>query len=110
MLSFLAAVSAPLRTRSQNESPGTSWVIMAMTIRGVSAVPDPMPPPLLCGLPPVLEHALSSVTAASPRAAAAFVRVLRARGRSLLSGVIGGPCRVGLVAIGVWGSAFGGGR
>ena len=41
MLSFFAAVSAPLRIRSQNESPGTSWVIIATVIRGVSTVPPP---------------------------------------------------------------------
>src|ERR1700682_604157 len=56
MLSFFAAVSAPLRIRSQNESPGTSCVIIAMVTRGVSAVPPPIPPPVSRGLPPVLEH------------------------------------------------------
>ena len=37
MLSFAAAASAPLRTMSQNVSPGTSWVIIATVTRGVSA-------------------------------------------------------------------------
>ena len=57
MLSLAAAVSAPLRTRSQNVSPGTSWVIIAMVARGVSAVPAPIPDPEESGFPPVLEQA-----------------------------------------------------
>src|SRR3954454_12515749 len=71
MLSFFAAVSAPLRTRSQNESPGTSWVIIAIVTRGVSAVPPPMPPPDSWGFPPVLEHDASKlITAAAATVAA----------------------------------------
>ena len=53
---------APLRIRSQKESPGTSWVIIATVIRGVFT-PPPVPPPLppvSAGLPPVLEHAAST--------------------------------------------------
>src|SRR4051794_21955931 len=65
MLSFLAAVSAPLRIRSQNESPGTSWVIMAIVTRGVSAVLPPMPPPDSWGFPPVLEHDASKLITAA---------------------------------------------
>jgi hypothetical protein len=30
---FFAAASAPLRTRPQNESPSTSWVIIAIVTR-----------------------------------------------------------------------------
>src|SRR4030088_939444 len=78
MLSFLAAVSAPLRIRSQNESPGTSWVIIAIVARGVSAVPPPIPPPFCCGFPPVLEHDASKLITA---AAAATVAAPRGRRR-----------------------------
>src|SRR4029079_17890339 len=77
MLSFFAAASAPLRIRSQNESPGTSWVIIAIVIRGVSAVPPPMPPPLSAGFPPVLEQAPSRATTARPTAAVVIARGLR---------------------------------
>ena len=59
-LSFAAAVSAPLRTRSQNAFPGTPWVIIAIVMRGVSAVPAPIPPSVVRGFPPVLEHADSA--------------------------------------------------
>src|SRR5882724_10028430 len=79
MLSFLAAVSAPLRTRSQNESPGTSCVIIAIVTRGVSAaVPPPIPPPFSWGFPPVLEHDASKLITA---AAAATVAAPRGRRR-----------------------------
>src|SRR6478736_8535604 len=79
MLSFLAAVSAPLRTKSQNESPGTSWVTIAIVTRGVSAaVPPPIPPPFSWGLPPVLEHDASKLITA---AAAATVAARRGRRR-----------------------------
>src|SRR3989442_8012742 len=39
MLSFAAAASAPLRTMSQNVSPGAAWVITATFMRGVVAWP-----------------------------------------------------------------------
>src|SRR5882724_12373794 len=78
MLSFFAAVSAPLRTKSQNESPGTSWVIIAIVTRGVSAVLPPMPPPDSWGFPPVLEHDASKLITA---AAAATVAAPRGRRR-----------------------------
>src|SRR6478752_10799492 len=79
MLSFFAAVSAPLRIKSQNESPGTSWVIIAIVTRGVSAaVPPPIPPPFSWGLPPVLEHDASKLITA---AAAATVAARRGRRR-----------------------------
>ena len=61
MLSLSAAAWAPLRMRSQNESPGTSWVIIATVIRGrVRLPPPPPPPPVSAGFPPVLEHAAST--------------------------------------------------
>src|SRR4051795_11632056 len=74
MLSFLAAVSAPLRIRSQNESPGTSWVIIAIVTRGVSAVLPPMPPPDSWGLPPVPEHDASKLITAAAAAMGATPR------------------------------------
>src|SRR5882724_7169953 len=83
MLSFFAAVSAPLRTKSQNESPGTSWVIIAIVTRGVSAVLPPMPPPDSWGFPPVLEHDASKLITA---AAAATVAAPRGRRRADESG------------------------
>ena len=43
MLSFFAAVSAPLRIRSQKVSPGGPWVTIATVNRGVSAWPAPIP-------------------------------------------------------------------
>src|ERR1700704_4795510 len=58
MLSFLAAVSAPLRMRSQKGAPGGPWVIIATVTRGVSAWPAPIPESDDRGLPPVLEHAV----------------------------------------------------
>src|SRR5215208_3486808 len=71
MLSFLDAVSAPLRMRSQNESQGTSWVIMATVARGVSTVPPPPPPFDSWGLPPVLEHdAIPTTSTLTPASAA----------------------------------------
>src|SRR3981081_4126956 len=71
MLSFLAAVSAPLRIRSQNESPGTSWVIIAIVARGVPPAPPPLPPPFCCGFPPVLEHdAIPNASTLAPAIAA----------------------------------------
>src|SRR5262245_33744943 len=60
MLSFFAAVSAPLRIRSQNVSPGGPWVTIATVNRGVSAWPAPIPSPVVRGLPPVLEQAVSA--------------------------------------------------
>src|SRR6478672_7225076 len=71
MLSLSAAAWAPLRIRSQNESPGTSWVIIATVARGVFACPPPDPsPPLLAGFPPVLEHALTPSISTAAAAAA----------------------------------------
>ena len=58
MLSFLAAVSAPLRMRSQKVSPGGPCVTIATVKRGVSAWPAPIPESDDRGLPPVLEHAV----------------------------------------------------
>src|SRR6478752_9743504 len=79
MLSFFAAVSAPLRIKSQNESPGTSWVIIAIVTRGVSAaVPPPIPPPFSWGLPPVDEHDASKLITA---VAATIVAAPRGRRR-----------------------------
>src|SRR6185312_580080 len=75
MLSFAAAVSAPLRTRSQNALPGTPCVIMATVTRGVSAVPAAIPLPEPRGRPPVLEHDARARTAA--RTTAALNRHLR---------------------------------
>src|SRR5512139_966453 len=77
MLSFLAAVSAPLRIRSQNESPGTSWVIIAIVIRGVSTVPPPPPSPDPAGLPPVDEHDTTpNARTPAPASAASRLNVL----------------------------------
>ena len=72
-----AAVSAPLRIRSQNESPGTSWVIIATVTRSVSACPALMPPPESSGLPPLLEQAASAVATRAPPAANATMRTPR---------------------------------
>ena len=44
MLSLAAATCAPARTLSQNESPGASWVTIAMVNLGVSATAPPPPP------------------------------------------------------------------
>ena len=75
MLSFFAAVSAPLRMRSQNESPGTSWVIMATVMRGVSTLPPPpIPFPDSEGFPPVDEHD-TIPTASTPAPASAASRL-----------------------------------
>src|SRR5262245_57107992 len=77
MLSLSAAACAPLRIKSQNESPGTSWVIIATVARGVFAVPAPIPLPDSWGLPPVLEQAPSRVITAAPAAMAATLRGVR---------------------------------
>src|SRR3954466_11063325 len=71
MLSFFAAASAPLRIRSQNESPGTSWVIIAIVMRGVSTVPPPPPPPFDSCFPPILEQDAIPTTSTLARERAA---------------------------------------
>src|SRR5262245_40119904 len=68
MLSLSAAACAPLRIKSQNESPGTSWVIIATVARGVFAVPAPIPLPDSWGFPPVLEQDASRVITAAQAA------------------------------------------
>src|SRR6476661_7790421 len=64
MLSLAAAVSAPLRTKSQKALPGTPWVTIATVTRGVSAVPAVSPLSEVRGRPPVLEHDARASTAA----------------------------------------------
>src|SRR5690348_7572248 len=77
MLSFFAAASAPLRIRSQNESPGTSCVIIAMVARGVSAVPPLIPPPFSCGFPPVFEQdAIPTTSTLAPAIAASRLNLI----------------------------------
>src|SRR5699024_4819484 len=73
MLSFCAASSAPLRTRSQKVSPGAPWLIMDTTRRGVSTVPPPPLPSLSVGrgAPPVAEHPVTA--RASPSTIAAVL-------------------------------------
>ena len=90
MLSLAAATSAPARILSQNESPGASWVTIAMVSCGVSAT---APPPAggapaagrprrradsAAFLPPVRYRrssasAATTATAVSPRA---FLRIV----------------------------------
>ncbi|BBC29537.1 hypothetical protein SGFS_008310 [Streptomyces graminofaciens] len=64
MLSLAAAAWAPLRMVSQNVSPGTAWVIIAMVMRGVVALPAETPPALSSDfLPPeLLEQPASART------------------------------------------------
>ena len=77
MLSLSAAACAPLRIRSQNESPGTSWVIIATVARGVLAWPAPIPPPLSRGFPPVEEHdAIPSTSTLAPAIAASRLNLI----------------------------------
>src|SRR3954451_24725283 len=77
MLSLSAAACAPLRIKSQNESPGTSWVIMATVARGVFAVPAPIPPPFSWGLPPVPEHdAIPTTSTLAPAIAASRLNLI----------------------------------
>jgi hypothetical protein len=76
MLSLSAAACAPLRIRSQNESPGTSWVIIATVTRGVLACPAPMPPPDSWGLPPVDEHDATPSITLAPAMAASRVNLI----------------------------------
>ena len=77
MLSLSAAAWAPLRIRSQNESPGTSWVIIATVARGVLACPAPIPPPVSSGLPPVEEHdAIPSTSTLAPPIAASRLNLI----------------------------------
>src|SRR4051794_11816708 len=77
MLSLSAAACAPLRIRSQNESPGTSWVIIATVTRGVLACPAPIPPADSWGLPPVDEHdATPSTSTLAPAMAASRVNLI----------------------------------
>src|ERR1700712_3947512 len=85
MLSLSAAACAPLRMRSQNESPGTSCVIIATVTRGVSACPAPIPPPLLAGFPPVLEHDMR------PRASTPAHATAANRSNFIVSPVCGCP-------------------
>ncbi len=83
MLSLSAAAWAPLRMRSQNESPGTSWVIIATVTRGVFAWPAPMPPPDSWGLPPVLEHdAIPTTSTLAPAIAASRLNLISSPCRS----------------------------
>src|SRR5262245_6392934 len=82
MLSLAAAVSAPLRTRSANATPGPQCAIIATTLRGVSAVPALRPLVLALGLPPVLEHAISDVKSSRE---AASVSMQRPMFRSFMS-------------------------
>src|SRR5664280_1406478 len=57
-LSLAAPASAPLRTMSQNVSPGAWWVIIAMVIFGVLASAALAPPvSFVAVLPPAEEHA-----------------------------------------------------
>src|SRR6478736_8112370 len=78
MLSLSAAAWAPLRIKAQNESAGTSCVIIATVARGVLALPAPIPPPCSLGLPPVDEQDASKLITA---AAAATVAARRGRRR-----------------------------
>src|SRR4051794_38038556 len=53
-LSLAAADCAPLRMMSQNVSPGAAWVIMAIVMAGVAALPADRPvEPSADFLPPV---------------------------------------------------------
>src|SRR5689334_18905584 len=66
---FFAACSAPERILSQNESPGASWVIIAMV--RFWPLPPPPPPPAGAGwfcAPPWLLHAASAADAATTAA------------------------------------------
>jgi hypothetical protein len=66
-----------LRIKSQKESPGTSWVIIATVARGVLAWPAPIPPPLSWGLPPVLEHdAIPTTSTLAPAIAATRLNLI----------------------------------
>src|SRR5918911_3593980 len=82
-LSFADADCAPLRMMSQNVSPGAAWVIMAIVMAGVFALPAAAPG-LLCSsafLPP------EPLQAVSPRVtAAAIARSLAPRRSVLLMG------------------------
>src|ERR1700752_4513057 len=77
MLSLSAAAWAPLRIQSQNESTGTSWVIIATVARGVFAVPAPMPLPDSLGFPPVLEQdATPTMSTLAPAMAASRLNLI----------------------------------
>src|SRR3954447_10633243 len=63
-LSFADAASAPLRMMSQNVSPGAWWVVIAMVIWGVLALPAvPADEDSVACLPPDDEQAASPVPA-----------------------------------------------